>query len=323
MPTSAVTLTSTVVSDTAAYERLAYFQLRQEFYFPQCADVRPTAQTHPGTSVNFNVLDELSVEATPTALTEGSDVTPTALSDSHVNVTLNEYGHATTVSNLLRGTSYLNEMMRASEEIGYHGGKTFDNLARNPLLGGSNVIFAGSATSRATIAGTDTLSADDVRNARVILANNSAKRFEDDYYHAYIVPDVLLDLQIETGSAAWREPRVQSGARVEDIWRGLAGVFEGFAFVETPRLDIPELPTGWLNGGATNEDVYPTLFMGRQALALVHAEPVSGPEPSIRIAPVTDILSRFRGVGWLWVGGFGRFREASLVRVESASSIGT
>ncbi len=323
MPTSAVTLTSTVVTDTAAYERLAYFQLRQQFYFPQCATVRPTMQTHPGSSVNFNVLDELSVETTPTPLTENTDVTPTALSDSHVNVTLDEYGHATTVSNLLRGVSYLNEMMRASKEIGYHGGKTYDNLARNPLLAGSNVIFGGDATSRVTIDGTDVISAADVRQARVTLANNSAKRFADDYYHAYIAPDVLLDLQTETGADSWREPRVQSGARIEDIWRGLAGVFEGFIFVETPRLDIPELPTGWLNGGATNEDVYPTLFMGDEALAKIYAQAVSAERPMIRIAPVTDILSRFRGVGWLWVGGFGRFREASLVRVESASSLGT
>jgi hypothetical protein len=38
---------------------------------------------------------------------------------------------------------------------------------------------------------------------------------------------------------------------------------------------------------------------------------------------VTDNLRRFQGVGWYWLGGYGRFREASLFRQESASSIGT
>ena len=34
------------------------------------------------------------------------------------------------------------------------------------------------------------------------------------------------------------------------------------------------------------------------------------------------VLSRFQPVGWYWLGGYARFREASLRRIESASSIG-
>jgi hypothetical protein len=37
---------------------------------------------------------------------------------------------------------------------------------------------------------------------------------------------------------------------------------------------------------------------------------------------VVDVLQRFQPVGWYWLGGYARFREASLRRVESASSIG-
>lgn len=328
MPTSAVTGTAQVASDTAAYEALAYYQLRQEFYFDKVADVMPTAQTHPGTSVVFNLLSELAVEATPTPLTELADVTPTALSDSTVSVTLEEHGKATNVSAKLRGTSYLNEMRRASTEIGHHAGKTYDNLARNPLLAGTNVIFpnqfGGTGSSRATIVHADVLRADAVRLARTTLTNNSAKRYDNGYYAAFIAPDVSYDFTSEVGADAWREPRVQAGARVEDIWRGSLGVFEGFLWVETPRLDIPELPTGWLNGGATNEDVYPTLFCGKQCEAKVWSNELeeNGPTPQIVVAPVTDNLRRFKGVGWYWLGGFGRFREASLVRVESSSSLG-
>jgi len=325
MPTTAVTGTAQVASDTAAYEAKAYFALRQEFYFDKVAQVQPTAQTHPGTSVIFNIMSEMAVEATPTPLTELSDVTPTALADGTATVTLDEYGKATTISAKLRGTSYLNEMMRASKEIGYNGGKTFDNLARNPLLGGTGVIFpsafGGTGTSRATIVHADVLRADAVRQARVRLTNAAVKRFGD-YYAAFIAPSVFYDLSSETGSDSWRDPRVQSGAKIEEIWRGTAGVFEGFNFVETPRLDIPELPTGWLNGGATNEDVYPSLFMGQEAEAKAYAAPVANPQPNIEVSPVTDILNRFRGLGWYWLGGFARFREASLVRVESSSSLG-
>src|SRR5690606_6384963 len=106
MPVTAVTGTGQVNTDTAAYERLAYYALRDEFYFDRCADVKPTNQSHPGSSVVFNILSELATEATPTALTELSDVTAVALSDAPVTVTLAEYGSAVSVSAKLRGTSY-------------------------------------------------------------------------------------------------------------------------------------------------------------------------------------------------------------------------
>lgn len=323
MPTSAVTLTSTVSSDQAAYERKAYFALRQELYFDGCADVKPTMETHPGSSVVFNILNELATATT--ALTENTDVTPVALSDATTSVTLVEQGNATTVSAKLRGTSYLSEMMRASKEIGYNAGKSQDTLARDPLLGGSNVMFpaafGGTGTTRGTITGTDVLTADAVRQARATLANNSARRFGR-LYRAFIAPDVAYDLTSETGADAWREPRVNAGASVQDVFEGRMGSFEGFDFTETPRLDIPELPSGWLNGGATNEDVYPTLFLAQQALAKAWSKPVSGPSAQVEVSPVTDLLNRFRGIGWYWLGGYARFREACLVRVESASSLG-
>jgi N4-gp56 family major capsid protein len=326
MPTSAVTGTLQVASDTAAFEQKAYFALRQEFYFDKVADVQPTAQTHPGTSVVFNKTTELAVEATPTPLTELSDITPVAMGDGTVSVTLEEYGKGTTVSAKLRGTSYLNEMLRVSKEVGYNAGKTFDNLARNPLLAGTGVkfpaSFGGTGTSRATIVHADVFRADGVRQARTDLTNASVHRFGDGYYRAFIAPDVFYDLSSEVGADAWREPRVQAGSRVEDIWRGTAGVFEGFNFIETPRLDIAELPTGFLNGGVTNEDVYPSIFLGQEAEAKVYAEAVANPEPNIEIAPVTDLLNRFRGVGWFWLGGFGRFREEAIVRYETSSSLG-
>jgi hypothetical protein len=41
------------------------------------------------------------------------------------------------------------------------------------------------------------------------------------------------------------------------------------------------------------------------------------------MSPVTDKLRRNVGVGWYWLGAYGRFREASLYRIDSSSSIGT
>ena len=62
--------------------------------------------------------------------------------------------------------------------------------------------------------------------------------------------------------------------------------------------------------------VFSTIVAGKQALAEAVAV-----EPNVVIGPVTDSLMRFRPIGWYGVLGFARYREASLYRIESGSSI--
>lgn len=347
MPVSAVTGTAALETDQNAFEQKAFFALRQELYFDRCAEVFPTAQSHPGPAVVWNFLTDFKPNIVP--LAELTDITPTALDDSTVTVTLAEHGDGTTISAKIRGVSYLKEMMRASTEMGYQAGKTQDSLARNPFLvdagsGGlpaAQVKFGGNATSRVTVDATDVLSAANVRQAAATLANASARRFGETY-KAMISPDVAYDLRTEVGSDAWRDPHVHS--KPEEIWFGTVGRFEGFDFIETPRLGVGELvvndgagnkgtlPTGttaYINGGATaTVDVYPTLFIAREALAKAWSTELegNGSGPSIEFAPVTDNLNRFRGVGHFWLGGYGLFRTGTngvvSLRYETASSIG-
>ena len=134
-------------------------------------------------------------------------------------------------------------------------------------------------------------------------------------YMGYIHPDVSYDLRSETGAAAWRDPHVY--VDTDMIYNGEIGAFEGIRFVETPRAPL------FADGGASNVDAYGTLVMGRQALAKAHSiTDGNGPLPKIVRGPITDSLERFRPNGWFWLGGYGRFREASLRRIESSSSIG-
>jgi hypothetical protein len=46
-------------------------------------------------------------------------------------------------------------------------------------------------------------------------------------------------------------------------------------------------------------------------------------EPHVIFGPVVDKLMRFRPFGWYGVLGWQRYRDASLVRIESTSSIHT
>jgi len=324
----AYTGTAQLASDVAAYEQLAYFALRPELYFEGCATVKPTRQTHNGSSVQFNIYNDMApVIAT---LDETTDVTAVAVTDATVSVTLNEYGNAAITTARVRGTSFLVVEQDVANVIGYNAGISFDSLARNPLVAGTNVRFAVSNTGtdagpRTNVAATDVMNANAVREILAYLTRDSVPRIMNGYYKAFFAPEIAYDLRRETGAAAWRDPHTYS--QPEQIWNGETGAFEGFSFIETPRLSAVNLetvqggPGGFVNGGTTNTDVMPTVFVGWQALAKTFSKTVSAPQPQIVLGAVVDKLKRLVPIGWYWLGGFGRFREAALWRVEAASSI--
>ena len=315
------TQTSSLSTDQTAFDRIAYFALRSELLFDAVADVMPVAQAMPGSSVKFTIFNDLT--AVTSALTEDTDVTPVAMSDSQVEVTLAEYGNAVNTTAKLRGTSFLDVDAAAANIVGYNAGISIDSVIRDVLAAGTNVIFGGGGSTdpstRTTVQVEDIIEANDVRKIVSALRSANAVSFNG-MYMGFIHPDVSFDLRRETGVASWRDPHVYSDPA--GIYNGEVGAFEGVRFIETPRAKIfTDASNG--SGSTGTIDVYCTHITGRQALAKAHSVvDGNGPFPRVVRGPVVDVLSRFQPVGWYWLGGYARFREASLRRIESSSSIG-
>lgn len=317
----AYTQQSSLLTDQVAFDRIAYFALRSELLFDAVADVMPVAQAMPGSSVKFTIFNDL--DPATSALTETSDVTAVAMSDSQVEVTLAEYGNAVNTTAKLRGTSFLDVDAAAANVVGYNAGISIDSIIRDVLAGGTNVVYGGGGSSdetqRTDIEVEDIIEANDVRKVVAALRKANAVSFNG-MYMGFIHPDVSYDLRRETGVASWRDPHVYSDPA--NIYNGEVGAFEGVRFIETPRAKIFENASNG-SGSTGNIDVYCTHIMGRQALAKAHSiVDGNGPFPRVIRGPVVDSLQRFQPVGWYWLGGYARFREASLRRVESSSSIG-
>ena len=316
------TQTSSLSVDQTAFDRIAYFALRSELLFDQAADVMPTAQAMPGSAVTFTIFSDLS-PATST-LNEVTDVTPVALSDSQVTVTLAEYGNAVVTTAKLRGTSFLDVDASAANIVGFNAGDSIDRVVRDVLAGGSNVSYAtGGATdpsSRTTINTDDLLTANDVRKEVARLRAANVATFNGAYM-GYIHPDVSYDFRSATDAAAWRTPA--NYVNPEGIYNGEIGMFEGVRFMESARA--PLFANASNNSGSTGTiDVYGTLIMGRQALAKAVANAAGyGDQPTMVYGEVVDVLKRFQPVGWKHFVGYGVFRQEALRRIESASSIGT
>ena len=315
------TQTSDLLTDQVAFDRIAYFALRSELLFDAVADVMPVAQAMPGSSVKFTIFNDLA-EKTST-LTEDTDVTPVVMGDSQIEVTLNEYGNAVNTTAKLRGTSFLDVDSAAANLVGYNAGISVDGVIRYVLAAGTNVVYGGGGAStpsaRIDLAVDDIITANDIRKTVAALRKANAVSFGG-MYMGYIHPDVSYDLRKETGVASWRDPHVYSDPA--NIYNGEVVAFEGVRFIETPRAKIFE--DAFNGAGSTGTgDAYCTHIAGRQALAKAHSiVDGNGAFPRVVRGPVVDVLSRFQPVGWYWLGGYARFREASLRRIESASSIG-
>jgi N4-gp56 family major capsid protein len=309
---------SSLSVDQVAFDRLAYFALRSELLFDQAADVQPVAQAMPGTGVTFTIYADIA--AATSTLNEVTDVTPTALSDSQVTVTLAEYGNAVVTTAKLRGTAFVDVDSAAANIIGYNAGDSIDQVVREVLAAGTNVAYSGGKSTRVSLAVADVLSANDVRKVVAQLRGANVPTFNGSYI-GFIHPDVSYDFRSATDAAAWRTPA--NYVDPTGIYNGEIGLFESVRFIETPRAKVF---TNVFNGaGASGTgDAYATNIMGRQALAKAFStQDGNGAVPKVVRGNVTDLLMRLQPIGWYWLGGYGRFREASLRRIESASSIGT
>lgn len=314
--------TASLSTDQVAFEKLAYFALRPEMYFDQFASVQATNATNPGASVKFTVFADLAAATTP--LGEAEDVTPVSMSDSQVTVTLEEYGNATVTTAKLRASSFLPVDPVAAQAVGYNAGLSIDTIARTALQAGTNVIYAtggtDTATARIDMDTDDTLTAKDIRRAVAQLRGANVPTIGGNYV-GFIHPDVSYDLRGITDASGWRDSYKYTNAM--PLYNGEIGMFEGVRFMESPRA--PLFTNAYNGAGAAGTgDSYGTLIMGQQALAkAVSMGGEYGDQPTIVYGTVTDLLKRFRPVGWKHFVGYSVFRQEALRRIESSSSIGT
>jgi N4-gp56 family major capsid protein len=301
---------SSLQFDQVAWDLATRFALRPQLYFDRISTVKASNQEKPGHTVRFTFTADLAAATTP--LTETADIVPVTYSDSTVDVVLAEYGNAVKSTALIRGTSMIPINPVTANVIGFNSGISFDTLARNALVGGTNVKFQGQ-TTQAAITATDTYKAASIRELVANLRTANVMDFGG-YYVGFVHPDQAVDLRTESGTATWITPHVN--VDTAEIYRGEIGSYEGVRFIETPRVALIA------DAGAANVDVYQSLILGQEALAKAWSKAVSAPMPQTVPGPVTDTLRRFVPIGWYWLGGFDSFREAALRRYETASSIG-
>src|SRR5690242_940999 len=122
-----------------AYDRALEFALRAQPMFRTIADKRPVQQAMPGSSVVFELYQDLAQQITP--LNELVDPDAVAAGNpTTVSVTLNEYGNAILVSNKLDLFSFTDVTAGLVNQVAWNLVDSVDLLVQNVLAAGTQVI---------------------------------------------------------------------------------------------------------------------------------------------------------------------------------------
>ena len=291
-----------------AYDQYVRMALRSIPVMRALADVKPVQQAMPGSSVVFSIYSDLA-QAT-TTLTETSDVSSIALGNpNQITVTLNEYGSAVTTTKKLNLTSFNDVDAALADIIAYNAADSIDAVVAGVLTSGTNIIYAGTATSTNTITSSMKMSVQDIREAVTELRTNKALPRIGELYTAYLHPRQTADLRAETGTGGF-QALTQYVDRTP-FTAGAVGVIEGAFVVETPRVPYAA------NTASPAVNVYKAVIAGREALA-----EAQGQDISTVVGPQIDALRRYHTIGWYYFGGFNILRTAALYQIQTAATNG-
>ena len=182
-------------------------------------------------TISWDRLSPLPKAMTP--LTEG--VTPKG---SNINITRitaqpTQYGNYVSYTDQFDFFKHdpSPEVLKMNELLARNAAETLDELTKEVLASGTNVLYANSKTSRTALA--DGLSVADIRRAVNFLKRNKAVPFDDGYYVAIVHPDVTYDIQSDDN---WKKPHEY--ADTKEIYKGEIGELYGVRFVETPDAKV-------------------------------------------------------------------------------------
>lgn len=290
-----------------AYDRQVRLALRSTPMFRAVADTKPVQQTQPGSSVVFNIHQDLAAATTP--LNEVTD--PTGVSANNttpVTVTLNEYGNFTVATKALKEFALDSNLdSNLANVIAFNLADSVDKIVEGVLATGTNKIKEiDNAGTPELVVGAGTadspIKARDIRKAVAELRAASVPTVDGSNYVAFIHPYVAHDLRVETDASAWRTP--QNYVNPEGIIAGEIGTFEGVRFIETPRC-------------SEAAGVFNTYILGREALAEAVAEEFHVVADGV----VVDPLKRKMAIGWYGIAGWSLFRPESLWVVQTSTNV--
>lgn len=297
--------------DKTFYERALLQRLLPSLMFYNDAEKKKLPK-NSGTTMNFRKFDSLT--APSSSLTEGVTPDGNNLTVSTITAKIAQEGDFVQITDLIQMTGIDPVLTETSELLGEEAGLVVDTRIQTAISKGTNVYFAGGATTRAGLesATTKNLTGDDIKKLVRKLKNANAKRFSDGFYHMIVDPDIAYDLMSDS---AWVD--VSKYARPEQMVKGELGKMHGMKFYETTNLNVVDSS----DTAQSKISVHQAYAYGKGAYSCVNLENGAG-KPEIIVKPngsagTSDPLNQRATAGWKSAFTAVITQPLALVRVET------
>lgn len=268
---------------------------------------------------------------TPTALTEGVTPAGQTLAVTDVTATLSQYGDKVTITDVILDTHEDPTLNESVALLGEQAAQMIEKMRFGVLKAGTNVLYAnGAARTDVNTAITLTLQRRAVRalkrqNARFITSIvRSTPSFGTENvapgYVALIHPDLEADVRGMTGFV----PAEKYGTMTP--WENELGKCEDVRYVSStifaPWADAGGSKGSMLSTTGTNADVYPVLYVARDAYGIIALKGMFAVTPMV-VNPKpsdSDPLAQRGHVAWKAMQTCAILNDAWLVRAEVAAT---
>ena len=271
-------------------------------------------------AIKFRRYDALPTATTP--LTEGVTPAGSQLSVTDVTARLKHYGDFTILTDDVQLYVEDNVVKEATDVLGEQGGQTVDEVTRDEIVGGTQVVYAGGVGARNAVA--DKISDVELKSAIKTLKGQNAKKFTTVITGSVKVgtlpirsafvgichTDTTETLEGITGFKGSEEYASQTLIDMNEV-----GSYKDIRFVETTMAKV------FTGAGASSADVYATMILGKNAYGVVSLRGQKNIQTIVKplgSSGSQDPLNQRSSVGWTARTMTKILNNAWMVRIESA-----
>jgi N4-gp56 family major capsid protein len=170
-----------------------------------------------------------------------------------------QYGKVLKISDLAQLDSPHDLIAIASERLARAATESMDNIIRDVVAQGTNVMYAGDASARANVGtgSNDNLTGLTIKKAVAKLKAANVPTFADGFYRAIIHPGVEFDLLTDTSANGFLEATKYTKSL--DLLNGEIGAYAGVRFLVSPNAKV------FTGAGGGSADVFSTFLFGPDA----------------------------------------------------------
>lgn len=285
-------------------------------------------KTRSGNQIKFRRYEALTAATTP--LVEGVTPSGSSLTVTDVTATLAQYGDYVTVTDMVDLTNQDPVLTEAGMVLGEQGGTTIDQVRRDVLVAGTNVVYSN-GSARNTL--NSVISSIALRTAIRFLGRQNAKFVREMItagtgegtqpiraaYIGLIHPDTEAQLESISGYIPVNEYSSAMKAEEDEV-----GSYRNIRFFKSTNAKVFTAAgaavgsDGMISAGGVNNDVYATLIVAANAYGVC---PLSGQAMQNIIKPMgsagsADPLDQRATSGWKAITTTKILNDAWMVRIE-------